>query len=160
MLFYRFQAETATDLIAIDRFATSYPNEKIILSSDIHECDIEAKDNLHYIIKQHLQETLDWFNDCQVNMPSYCIGCLYAIAPFSVAGGSVGHKLIVRTFWSIEFESRDCFVYSLTTQNLYGRNPPPICEHFYGWNYIYTETIGEIRGLNENFWHVWWLLPG
>ena len=61
-----FQAETATDLIAIDRFATSYPNEKIILSSDLHEYNIEAKSNLHYIIKQHLQETLDWFNDCQV----------------------------------------------------------------------------------------------
>nr|CAB3238000.1 endoribonuclease Dicer [Phallusia mammillata] len=73
-------AETATDLIALDRYTLSRPKENIILSTDQHkdqdgDC-LELNQQLHHVITN----ALDWLDCCQVKASSKMVTTYWQIS--------------------------------------------------------------------------------
>ena len=65
-LCFFFQAQTATDLIALDRHSLMTPTENIILSTDTHKFEDDNISDLGSEIQVILEHSLDWLKSCQV----------------------------------------------------------------------------------------------
>ena len=70
------QAETATDLIALDGCSPTQPDEKIVLSGSKKNAETEDKpfcaESLSSEIRKILTPAVEWLKGCKVIMGLYC----------------------------------------------------------------------------------------